>query len=81
MLIDNIFIVLFILLINWSIKCHFKSRQWWHMPVIPAFGRQRKTNLIRLRPDWSTKLSRVARTVRQRKLVLKNKTITTKMPF
>ena len=28
--------------------------QWWHAPLISAFGRQRQADLLSLRPAWST---------------------------
>jgi hypothetical protein len=30
------------------------GRQWWHMPLAPALGRQRQVDLLSLRSAWST---------------------------
>lgn len=30
------------------------NNQWWHMPLILAFGRHRQADLSRSKPAWST---------------------------
>ena len=40
-----------------KLKTVLRARWWWHMPLIPVLGRQRKQISVSVRPDWSTRAS------------------------